>query len=77
MALEHHTGGRCGFKGYEIVKNAASYYEVAYELSWSTVSYRFEFTFWLLSDLATHLKFGLISISTVHNGWVWQRDPYR
>ena len=40
VAMESQTGGRCGLKGYKIYSSASSFYEAAYELSWSTVSSR-------------------------------------
>lgn len=42
VALEYRTDGTCGLEGFESIKNI-SYYELAYELSWSTVSYCFSF----------------------------------
>ena len=49
VALEYRTDGTCGLEGFESIKNI-SYYELAYELSWSTVSYCFSFAFLSLAS---------------------------
>jgi len=36
VAMESRTGGRCGLYAYDVWSNSHSYYELAFELSWTT-----------------------------------------
>ena len=39
VAMESRTGGRCGLDAYEKWSQSHSYYELAFELSWTTVRF--------------------------------------
>ena len=38
VAIETHSGGRCGMSTYDVWNKSNSIYELAFELSWTTVS---------------------------------------
>ena len=48
VAMESRTGGRCGFDGYKTWSKSCSYYELAFELSWTTVSFQLLLLFCLI-----------------------------
>lgn len=38
VAIETRSGGRCGLSAYDVWNKSHSIYELAFELSWTTVS---------------------------------------